>query len=55
MDSRYVWVLWSSAFLRPWLGLWLLAPAFRTVMWRASLATTPLGFTEPPFVSAYWT
>ena len=54
MDFGYVWALWSSAFLLPWLGLWLLAPAFRTVMWRASLATMPFGLTEPLFVPAYW-
>lgn len=54
MDIRYVWALWSSAFLLPWLGLWLLAPVFRTMMWRASLATMPFGLTEPIFVPRYW-
>lgn len=54
MEFRYVWALWSSAFLLPWLLLWLLAPAFRAVMWRASLTTMPFGLTEPLFVPAYW-
>jgi hypothetical protein len=54
MSFRYAWAFWSSAFLLPWLGLWLLAPASRAVMWRASLATMPFGLTEPLFVPAYW-
>ena len=54
MIFRYAWALWSSAFLLPWLGLWLLAPAFRATMWRVSLATMPFGLTEPLFVPAYW-
>ena len=54
MSFRYVWAFWASAFLLPWLGLWLLAPASRAVMWRASLATMPFGLTEPLFVPAYW-
>jgi hypothetical protein len=54
MSFKYAWAVWSGAFLLPWLGLWLLAPASRSVMWRASLATTPFGLTEPLFVPAYW-
>jgi hypothetical protein len=54
MTFHYVWLFWSSAFLLPWLCLWFLAPAFRTVMWRASLATMPFGLTEALFVPAYW-
>ncbi len=54
MNFQYVWLYWSSAFLVPWLGLWLLAPAFRTVMLRASLLTMPFGLVEPLFVPAYW-
>ena len=54
MDFQYVWAFWSSAFLLPWLGLWLFAPTSRTVMWRVSLATMPFGLTEPLFVPAYW-
>lgn len=54
MSFQYAWALWSSAFLLPWLGLWLLVPAFRAMMWRVSLATMPFGLTEPLFVPAYW-
>ena len=54
MDFRYVWIVWSAAFLLPWLVLWLLAPAVRPVMWRASLATMMFGLTEPLFVPEYW-
>ena len=54
MNFRYAWALWSSAFLLPWLGLWLLAPVSRAVMWRVSLATMPFGLTEPLFVPEYW-
>ena len=54
MGYRYAWAVWSSAFLLPWLGLWLLAPAGRAVMWRVSVATMPFGLTEPIFVPAYW-
>lgn len=54
MTFRYAWAFWSSAFVLPWLGLWLLVPASRAVMWRVSLATMPFGLTEPLFVPAYW-
>jgi len=54
MSFRYAWAIWSSAFLLPWLGLWLLAPVSRVVMWRVSLGTMPFGLTEPLFVPAYW-
>ena len=54
MNFCYVWIVWSSAFLLPWIGLWLLAPAARAVMWRASVVTALFGLTEPLFVPAYW-
>ena len=54
MVFHYAWAVWSSAFLLPWLGLWLLAPACRATMWRMSLVTMPFGLTEPLFVPAYW-
>jgi hypothetical protein len=54
MSFQYVWAFWSSAFLLPWLGLWLLAPASRAVMWRVSLGTMPFGLSEPFFVPSYW-
>lgn len=54
MPDHYVWLFWSSAFLIPWLGLYLAIPARRRVMLRASLLTMPFGLTEPLFVPAYW-
>ena len=54
MKQHYVWLIWSSAFLIPWAALYLARPALRAVMWRASLATTLFGLTEPIFVPEYW-
>jgi hypothetical protein len=54
MDHRYVWFIWSSAFLLPWLALYLGFPAQRGVQLPASLATMPFGLTEPLFVPEYW-
>ena len=54
MSYHYVWMFWSSAFLLPWLVLWLLAPSVRSLMWRASLVTALFGLTEPLFVPEYW-
>ncbi len=51
---HYVWLTWSSAFLLPWLGLYLLFPKCRRVMVRASMLTAPFGLTEPLFVPVYW-
>ena len=49
-----MWLLWSSAFLVPWIALYLARRRLRAVMWRASLATAAFGLTEPIFVPAYW-
>ena len=54
MNYHYVWLVWSSAFLLPWLALYLINPRFRPVMWRVSLATSLFGLTEPIWVPAYW-
>ncbi len=54
MKYHYVWLAWSSAFVLVAAGLYLLNPRDRKVMWRASLATALLGFTEPLFVPVYW-
>jgi hypothetical protein len=54
LKYHYVWLMWSSAFLLPWIALYLTTPLLRPVMWRASLATAVLGLTEPIFVPAYW-
>ncbi len=54
MEHHYVWLIWSSAFLAPWIALYLLNPQLRTVMWRTSAVTALFGVTEPIFVPAYW-
>jgi len=53
-DYAYVWLLWSSAFLVPWLALFAVAKGFRRQMLRVSLATSLLGLSEPIFVPQYW-
>lgn len=54
MRYHYVWLAWSSAFLVPWIALYLANPLLRRVMWRSSLATAAFGLTEPIFVPEYW-
>ena len=54
MRYHYVWLMWSSAFLLPWLALYVLNARHRRVMWGTSLATALLGVTEPLYVPAYW-
>jgi hypothetical protein len=54
IPDHYVWFVWSSAFLLPWLGAYAAFPRQRKVMLWASLFTMPFGFTEPLFVPAYW-
>ena len=54
IPDSYVWLVWSSAFLLPWLAAFALFPMQRSVMLWASLLTMPLGLTEPLFVPAYW-
>ncbi len=54
MIYHYVWLVWSSAFLLPWVLLYRLFPQHRPVMWRASLFMLPFGLTEPIFVPEYW-
>ena len=54
MNYHYVWLVWSSAFLLPWLALHVTNPTFRPVLWRVSLATSLFGLTEPIWVPAYW-
>jgi hypothetical protein len=53
-DYHYVWLLWASGFLCPWIVFFLAMPDYRNVMWRTSLATSILGATEPIFVPEYW-
>lgn len=54
IPDRYVWLVWSSAFLVPWFALYAVFPQQRPVMRWASLLTAPLGLTEPLFVPIYW-
>ena len=54
MSFHYTWVLWASAFLVPWLALYIVNPPMRHVMMRTSLITAAFGFTEPIFVPSYW-
>jgi Lycopene cyclase len=54
VKDHYVWLAWSSAFLVPWIGLFLARPAFRREMVKVSAATSLLGLTEPIFVPQYW-
>src|SRR5574338_223804 len=54
MTYHYVWLLWSAAFLLPWLALFVLAAGFRREMLRVSALTSLLGLTEPIFVPEYW-
>jgi hypothetical protein len=52
--DTYVWLLWSTAFLIPWLVVYLAFPGQRKVMLWASVFTAPFGLTEPLFVPEYW-
>ena len=52
--DHYVWAIWASAFLIPWLALYVAFPRYRSTIRWASVLTTPIGLTEPLFVPAYW-
>ena len=54
MKYHYVWLLWSSAFLIPWIALYAAARSRRREMLNVSLATSLLGLSEPIFVPEYW-
>ncbi|HUP21620.1 MAG TPA: lycopene cyclase domain-containing protein [Thermoanaerobaculia bacterium] len=54
IPEQYVWAAWSSAFLLPWIVLFLAFPGHRRAMLWASLFTAPFGLTEPLFVPEYW-
>lgn len=51
---HYVWLIWASAFLAPWLILYRALPRYRPQMGWASLFMAPFGLTEPLFVPEYW-
>lgn len=54
MTFHYAWLLWASAFLVPWIGLYVRYPRHRSVMWRTSAFMALFGLTEPLFVPEYW-
>jgi hypothetical protein len=54
MTEHYVWLIWSSSFLVPWLALFVGFPRHRKVMVWSSVMTMPFGLTEPLFVPRYW-
>jgi hypothetical protein len=54
IPDQYVWLVWSSALLVPWLAAYAAFPRQRKAMVWASLFTTPFGLTEPLFVPLYW-
>ena len=52
MNHHFVWLVWSSAFLVPWIAVYYASPRLRDVMWRASAATAVFGLSEPIFEPA---
>ena len=55
MKYHYVWLIWSCAFLVPWIILYLLCnQQQRREMWWGSIFMAPFGLTEPFFVPQYW-
>lgn len=54
MKFHYAWLVWSSAFLIPWILLYVVYPRHRPAMWRTSGFMALFGLTEPLFVPAYW-
>ena len=54
ISENHVWLVWSSAFLIPWIAAYAIYPAHRKSMIWASLLTAPFGLTEPLFVPEYW-
>ncbi len=54
ISDQYIWLVWASSFLVPWVALFTFFPQHRKIMWWASLFTAPFGLTEPIFVPAYW-
>lgn len=54
IPDDYIWFVWSSAFLVPWVIAYIAFSAHRRAMIWASLFTAPFGLTEPLFVPEYW-
>ena len=55
MKYHYVWLIWSCAFLLPWMALYLFSSQpQRREMWGVSIVMGLFGLTEPFFVPQYW-
>lgn len=54
MRFHYVWLVWSSAFLIPWIVLYVSYARHRKAMRRTSAFMALFGLTEPLFVPEYW-
>ena len=54
LKYHYVWLAWSSAFLAPWIALYIANPLLRGIMLRTSAITSLFGLTERRFVPNYW-
>ena len=54
MPYHYVWLIWSIAFMVPWVIVYVAFAAYRKQMWWASIVMAPFGLTEPLFVPEYW-
>lgn len=54
IDDRFVWLAGASAFLLPWVMIYLGFPVYRRAMLLASAFTALFGLTEPLFVPEYW-
>ncbi|NOY66021.1 MAG: hypothetical protein GXP13_01250 [Gammaproteobacteria bacterium] len=54
MNDQYIWLIWSSAFLIPWVIIYIIFPVYRRNMLWSSIFTMPFGLSEPLFVPEYW-
>ena len=55
MKYHYVWLIWSSAFLVPWILLYLFCNTqLKAQMWWSSVYMSLFALTEPLFVPEYW-
>ena len=54
INEQYIWLIWASAFLVPWIAIYFAFPQYRHTMFWTSLFTMPFGLTEPLFVPEYW-
>lgn len=55
MTYHYVWLFWSSAFLVPWIALYVASNArHKAEIWWGSIFMAPFGLTQFMFVPEYW-